>query len=99
MPSHAARKVEHVVSLVVYLCHESCEENGSTYECGGGVYQKVQVARAPGWTADLKKGDPTPEDIAANIDTINDMDDAELIDYTEGGSKAGIMNVMRASKL
>ena len=57
-------KVEHIVSLVLYLCHEDCESNGAVFECGGGVYQKVQIARAPGWTADLSRGDPTVEDIA-----------------------------------
>lgn len=89
MPENLVKglKVDHVVSLVVFLCHESCEENGSTFECGGGVYQKVQVSRAAGWTANLKKGDPSAEDIAANIDTITDMDDAELVDFMDGGSK------------
>ena len=37
-------KVEHIASLVVYLCHESCQENGSVFEVSGGVYQKVQCA-------------------------------------------------------
>eukprot|EP00037_Helgoeca_nana_P032388 m.413626 g.413626 ORF g.413626 m.413626 type:complete len:308 (+) comp29141_c0_seq1:56-979(+) len=101
MPANLVKglKVDHVVSLVVFLCHESCEENGGVYECGGGVYQKVQVSRAQGWTADLKKGDPSAEDIAANIDAITDMDDSELVDFMDGGSKAGIMNVIAASKL
>jgi 3-hydroxyacyl-CoA dehydrogenase/3a,7a,12a-trihydroxy-5b-cholest-24-enoyl-CoA hydratase len=89
MPANLVKglKVDHVVSLVVFLCHESCEENGGVYECGGGVYQKVQVSRAQGWTADLKKGDPSAEDIAANIDAITDMDDSELVDFMDGGSK------------
>lgn len=30
-------KVEHIASLVVYLCHESCQENGSVFEVSGGV--------------------------------------------------------------
>jgi len=90
-------KVEHIVSLVLYLCHESCEENGGVFECGGGSYQKVQMARAPGWTSDLTKGDPTVEDIADNFEQICDMDDAEVIEYTDGGSKAGIMNVLNAA--
>eukprot|EP00040_Diaphanoeca_grandis_P016668 m.86279 g.86279 ORF g.86279 m.86279 type:complete len:315 (+) comp25952_c0_seq1:83-1027(+) len=87
-------KVEHIVSLVLYLCHETCEENGGVFECGGGTYQKVQLARAPGWTANLSNGDPSVEDVAANFETICDMDDAEVIEYTDGGSKAGIMNVL-----
>ena len=65
-----ALKVEHVVSLVVYLCHESCEENGSVFECSGGPYQKVQYARSLGYTHDLTAGDPSVEDVAANWDEV-----------------------------
>jgi NAD(P)-dependent dehydrogenase (short-subunit alcohol dehydrogenase family) len=94
----AGLKVEHIVSLVLYLVHEDCAENGGVFECGGGVYQKVQLSRAPGWSADLAQGDPSVEDIAANFDEICDMDDATLVDYTEGGSKDGIMNVLNNAK-
>ena len=33
MPENLVKglKVDHVVSLVVYLCHESCEENGGVF--------------------------------------------------------------------
>ena len=41
-------------------------------------------------SADLSQGDPSVEDIAANFDEICDMDDATLIDYTEGGSKVRV---------
>eukprot|EP00041_Stephanoeca_diplocostata_P023181 m.564340 g.564340 ORF g.564340 m.564340 type:complete len:310 (+) comp22235_c4_seq53:202-1131(+) len=91
-------KVEHVVSLAVYLCSEECEENGSVFEVGGGAYQKVQVARNEGWVADLSLGDPSAEDVAAHWDEICDMDEPEIVDYESGGSKAGIMNVMKHAK-
>jgi multifunctional beta-oxidation protein len=32
-------KVEHIVSLVLYLCHDSNKQTGSVFECSGGVYQ------------------------------------------------------------
>ena len=83
---------------MLFLCHEDSEENGEVYECGGGVYQKVAVARADGWAADLAQGDPSPEDIQAHIDEINDMDEAQVIDFMEGGSRDGIMNVMSHAK-
>ena len=86
-----ALKVEHVVSLVVYLCHESCEENGSVFECSGGTYQKVQYARSLGYTHDLTTGDPSVEDVAANWDEVIDMDDADVVD---SGSMDGVQNIM-----
>jgi len=86
-------KVEHVVSLVLFLCHESNEESGVTYECGGGTYQKVQLARSPGYVHDLSKGDPSIEDVAKNWAAVNDMKGHELVD---SGSQAGIQNVMRS---
>ena len=42
-------KTEHIVSLVLYLCHEANQETGTVFECSGGVYQKVQLARAQGY--------------------------------------------------
>lgn len=77
------------------MCHEDCEENGSIFECGGGVYQKVQLARGEGKAFDLSKADPSVEDIAEAWDEITDMDKAEVIDFQDGGSKDGIQNVMK----
>merc|ERR1712070_69093 len=54
-----ALKVEHVVSLVLYLCHQDTTESGGVFEVGGGTYQKVQLARAQGYWHDLTKGDPS----------------------------------------
>jgi len=87
-------KPEYIVSLVGFLCHEECEETGAVFECSGGVYQKVQLVRATGWTADLSKGDPSIEDVRDHIDTISEMDNAELTDTNEVGSRDGIRNIM-----
>eukprot|EP00729_Bicosta_minor_P004999 gene4999-9187_t len=51
------------------------------------------------WTADLSKGDPSIEDVRDNIETISDMDDAELTNASEAstlrvGSRDGIRNIM-----
>jgi len=86
-----ALKVEHIVSLVLYLCHEDTKESGSIFECGGGTYQKVMLARAAGYWHDLKKGDPSVEDVAANWGKVTDMSGAEI---TKDGSQAAIQNVM-----
>ena len=36
---------ELVVPLVAYLCHESCQENGSVFEVGGGFVAKLRWQR------------------------------------------------------
>jgi len=95
----AMLKVDHITSLVVYLCHDSCQENGGIFECSGGVYQKVKLARSVGWTADLSKGDPSVEDVAANIGVIADMEGHIIPDTDEVGSRDGINNVMAHAKL
>lgn len=37
-----ALKPEYVSPLVLYLCHESCEENGSLFELGAGWIGKCK---------------------------------------------------------
>jgi multifunctional beta-oxidation protein len=90
-------KVEHIVSLVLYLCHEQNAQTGSMFECSGGVYQKVQLARAQGYVHDLSSGDPSVEDLAANIDKITSMEKHILADheYMMPGSLKGIQNVAK----
>lgn len=40
--------VAHIVPFVMYLCHESCGENGSIIETGGGFASKVRLEKTPG---------------------------------------------------
>jgi len=35
-------KPDYIVPLVAYLAHESCEENGSVFEIGGGFVSKLR---------------------------------------------------------
>jgi hypothetical protein len=66
------------------------------FECSGGVYQKVQLARARGYAHDLSRGDPSVEDVAENIDQISDMTDHTLAENTMmPGSLKGIRNVAK----
>jgi 3-hydroxyacyl-CoA dehydrogenase/3a,7a,12a-trihydroxy-5b-cholest-24-enoyl-CoA hydratase len=44
----AALKPEHVSPLVAWLCHDSCHENGSVFEVGGGFFAKVRHERSAG---------------------------------------------------
>ena len=39
-----ALKPEYVSPLVLYLCHDSCEENGSLFEIGAGWIGKRKSA-------------------------------------------------------
>jgi hypothetical protein len=62
-------------------------------------YQKVQLARAVGYVHDLSKGDPTVEDVAANIDKISSMKNHTLADHASmmPGSLLGMQNVARSA--
>ncbi|MCP4446878.1 MAG: SDR family NAD(P)-dependent oxidoreductase [Myxococcales bacterium] len=39
---------EYVSPLVAYLCHDSCDENGSLFEVGGGFFGKLRWERTEG---------------------------------------------------
>jgi multifunctional beta-oxidation protein len=60
----AALKPEFVVPLVAYLCHESCQENGSLFEVGAGFIAKLRWERSKGV---VFKADPsfTPASVGA----------------------------------
>jgi NAD(P)-dependent dehydrogenase (short-subunit alcohol dehydrogenase family) len=62
-----------VAGLVAYLCSEGCELSHEVFSVGGGRVARVFVGLAQGWMAG-KGVVPTPEDVAANLDTIMDTD-------------------------
>ena len=39
-------KIEYVIPLVAYLCHESCEETGSVFEVAAGYCAKLRWQRS-----------------------------------------------------
>jgi (3R)-3-hydroxyacyl-CoA dehydrogenase / 3a,7a,12a-trihydroxy-5b-cholest-24-enoyl-CoA hydratase / enoyl-CoA hydratase 2 len=43
-----ALKPEYVSPLVAWLCHESCEDTGGLYECGGGLFARLRWERSLG---------------------------------------------------
>ncbi len=61
----AALKPEFVTPLVAYLCHESCEENGGTFEVGGGFMGKLRWERAEGELFRISRA-ITPEQVKAS---------------------------------
>jgi 3-hydroxyacyl-CoA dehydrogenase/3a,7a,12a-trihydroxy-5b-cholest-24-enoyl-CoA hydratase len=65
----AALKPEHVTPLVAWLCHESCEESGATFEVGGGFMGKLRWERAEGELFNLSRP-ITPEAVRASWEKI-----------------------------
>ncbi|MEN0067073.1 MAG: SDR family NAD(P)-dependent oxidoreductase [Myxococcota bacterium] len=65
----------HVSPLVVWLCHESCDETGGLFEVGGGYFGKLRWERAEGKMWRLGRTF-TPEMVRDAFDTITDFDGA-----------------------
>jgi 3-hydroxyacyl-CoA dehydrogenase/3a,7a,12a-trihydroxy-5b-cholest-24-enoyl-CoA hydratase len=68
----SALKPEYVSPLVAWLCHESCEENGSLFEVGGGFVGKLRWERAEGALFRLSRS-LTPEAVQSKWRTIVDF--------------------------
>jgi len=68
----AALKPEYVSPLVAWLCHESCEENGSLFEVGGGYVGKLRWERAEGALFRLSRP-LTPEAVKTKWSVICDF--------------------------
>jgi len=74
-------KPDYIAPLTLYLCHEDCEETGSTIEVGGGWAAKIRRESAAGAIYAHKGGYPSVEDVAANFDKICDFSEgAEAIE-------------------
>eukprot|EP01114_Cavostelium_apophysatum_P023332 TRINITY_DN874_c0_g1_i1.p1 TRINITY_DN874_c0_g1~~TRINITY_DN874_c0_g1_i1.p1 ORF type:complete len:304 (+),score=96.75 TRINITY_DN874_c0_g1_i1:137-1048(+) len=70
-----ALKPDFVAPLVAYLCHDSCTENGQIFEVGAGWVSKLRWQRTQGVFHSTSKT-PTPEDIKAKWDKVNDWNNA-----------------------
>jgi len=71
-----ALKSEYVSPLVLYLCHESSQENGSLFEVGGGWVAKLRWQRTKGSLFPLTKPF-TVESIRDKWDEITDFSKSE----------------------
>ena len=69
-----ASSPEYIAPLVVYLCHESCEETGSLFEVGCGWVGKVRRQQSSGYGFPVKGAPITPELIAGHFREISDFD-------------------------
>jgi NAD(P)-dependent dehydrogenase (short-subunit alcohol dehydrogenase family) len=72
-----AMKNEYVSPAVAYLAHESCPLNGETLISGGLGVMRLALIQTRGFHT---TGSITPEDVAANLDSVMDMTDAVVRD-------------------
>uniref|UniRef100_A0A3Q3WIF6 Uncharacterized protein n=1 Tax=Mola mola TaxID=94237 RepID=A0A3Q3WIF6_MOLML len=69
-------KPEYVAPLVLWLCHEQCQENGGLFEVGAGWIGKLRWERTQGQTVRQKNKPMTPEAVRDQWDKICDFTDA-----------------------
>ncbi|XP_043832060.1 LOW QUALITY PROTEIN: peroxisomal multifunctional enzyme type 2 [Dromiciops gliroides] len=88
-----ALKPDYVAPLVLWLCHESCEENGGLFEVGAGWIGKLRWERTLGAVVRQKNQPMTPEAVKANWRKICDFDNANK-PQTIQESFAGVIEVL-----
>ncbi|XP_071397447.1 peroxisomal multifunctional enzyme type 2 isoform X1 [Centroberyx affinis] len=69
-------KAEYVAPLVLWLCHEQCQESGGLFEVGAGWIGKLRWERSRGRTVRYKNQSMTPEAVRDQWDNICDFTDA-----------------------
>ncbi|XP_060091536.1 peroxisomal multifunctional enzyme type 2 [Heteronotia binoei] len=68
-----AFKPDYVAPLVLWLCHESCQENGGLFEVGAGWIGKLRWERSEGAIVRQKNHPMTPEAVQNNWGKICDF--------------------------
>uniref|UniRef100_A0A673ILG3 Hydroxysteroid (17-beta) dehydrogenase 4 n=1 Tax=Sinocyclocheilus rhinocerous TaxID=307959 RepID=A0A673ILG3_9TELE len=71
-------RAELVAPLVLWLCHEACQENGGLFELGTGWISKLRWERSPGRTVRQKNKSMTPEAVRDAWTEICDFTDASI---------------------
>ncbi|KAM9476273.1 peroxisomal multifunctional enzyme type 2 [Clarias gariepinus] len=69
-------KAEYVAPLVLWLCHDQCQENGGLFEVGAGWISKLRWERTLGSIVRHKNQSMSPEDVRDKWDQICDFTNA-----------------------
>ncbi|XP_054466225.1 peroxisomal multifunctional enzyme type 2 [Anoplopoma fimbria] len=72
----ASLKPEYIAPMVLWLCHEQCQENGALFEAGAGWIGKLRWERSQGCIVRQKNQPMTPEAVRDQWDKICDFTDA-----------------------
>ncbi|XP_070598971.1 peroxisomal multifunctional enzyme type 2 isoform X2 [Erythrolamprus reginae] len=72
-----AFKPEYVAPLVLWLCHERCQENSGLFEVGAGWIGKLRWERSLGAVVRHKNHLMTPEAVEQNWEKICNFDNAQ----------------------
>ncbi|MEQ2198708.1 hypothetical protein XENOCAPTIV_017031, partial [Xenoophorus captivus] len=72
----ASLKPEYVAPLVLWLCHEQCQENGGLFEVGAGWIGKLRWERTQGQIVRQKNKPMTPEGVRDQWHAICDFENA-----------------------
>ncbi len=85
-----ALKPECVAPMTLYLASQECPVSGQIYNAGAGHFSRVEMVTGPGEVPGDGKAVPTPEQVAAVMENIADLDDREI--YVD--ANAAIMGMM-----
>ncbi|KAL5005553.1 hypothetical protein ScPMuIL_019009 [Solemya velum] len=79
-----ALKPEYVSPLVLYLCHDQCNETGGLFEVGAGWASKLRWERTDGAILRKKGENMTPEAVRDNWDKLACFENADHPNKDQG---------------
>ena len=88
-----------IAPVVAYLCHESCEENGTYIESAAGWATKVHTVRGKGTVlrTSIEQNCITPEYVKSVWSKVTDMSEAKHLD-TIGQASGTLLEVLENLK-
>ncbi|CAH1255038.1 HSD17B4 [Branchiostoma lanceolatum] len=85
----------YIAPLVMYLCHESCQENGGLFEVGGGWIAKLRWQRTQGAMVGRPDKAMTPEDVRDRWFEVTDFRHPLYPESTQDSMQAIMANMQR----
>lgn len=89
---------KYVAPLVMWLSHQSCQENGGVFEAGGGWIGKYEIRRSKGINC-LQNDEVTPEAISHNWSDVGDMNQATVLDGIHAQISSIVNSVPKSNTL